>query len=145
VYGSFLICVLLGRLLTRTTSPGRIALFTLAASVQFFLITNFAVWAGSRVDPATLSEGAAYETQIVATAPYSYPLVRYADSPKGLAACYWLALAFSRPEAPPLGFFGNLLAGDLFFVAVLFGAHAWLSRLLLRRRMAPAPAGWTPH
>lgn len=147
VYGSLMLSVLLGRLLARTSSPLRIGAVTLVASLQFFVITNFPVWAGSRVDPATLPEGAAYE---VTTDPqYPYPVIRYADSPKGLAACYWLGLGFVRVEglsfAWPFGFFGNLVVGDLLFVTLLFGGHAWLSALLLRRRPAPVPAASMPH
>jgi hypothetical protein len=136
VYTSFLISVLLGRLLTQT-APGRIAACALAGSIQFFLLTNFGVWYASSVDPQTIGGGAAYETVTVAS-PYPYPLIRYAANPQGLAACYWLALAFSRPEAPPFGFFGNLLVGDLFFTALLFASHAWVSRRLLGTTPLPA-------
>jgi hypothetical protein len=124
VYGSLAITLLLGRLLTRTNSPVRIAGCTLAASVVFFLVTNFGVWLATSVDPATLPAGAAYEW--VSDPLYSFPSPHYAANVKGLAACYWLAIAFSRPEAPPLGFFGNLVVCDLFFVGLLFGMHAWL-------------------
>lgn len=137
VYGSFLVNVLIGRLLTQSGAPGRIAVCTLAASIQFFLLTNFGVWLGSRVDPATIAGAAAHETTMV-DSPYAYPLVRYASNPQGLAACYWLAIAFSRPEAPPFGFFGNLLAGDLFFTALLFATHAWVSRRVLGTTPLPA-------
>jgi len=47
VYGCFFISVVLGRLFLRgSTSPARIAIVSLVSSVQFFLITNFAVWLG---------------------------------------------------------------------------------------------------
>src|SRR5262245_40876785 len=97
VYGSFLVSVLLGRLLTRTNAPGRILLCTVAASVQFFLVTNFGVWARFRVDEGKLPAGASYI--MVHDDIYPNPTVYYADTPRGLAACYWLAAAFSRPEA----------------------------------------------
>ena len=42
----------------------------------------------------------------------------YAQTPAGLAACLTAALPF----------FGRTMAGDLFFTAVLFGLHHWLSR-----------------
>jgi hypothetical protein len=142
VYGSFMLSVLLGRLLRRTSSPVLIGVCTLVVSVQFFLITNFSVWAGSRVDPASIPDGDGYVTSM-SESPYSYPIIHYANSPKGLAACYWLAAAFTRPEAPPLGFFGNLVLGDLFFVALLFGAHALALRVLTRGKTIPV--GWTPH
>ena len=44
VYASFVVYVLLGRLLTGTNSPLRIGAVTVLGSVQFFLITNFGVW-----------------------------------------------------------------------------------------------------
>jgi hypothetical protein len=45
VYASFLISVAIGFWLRRLRTTGRIALGTLAGAVQFFLLTNFAVWA----------------------------------------------------------------------------------------------------
>jgi hypothetical protein len=45
VYVSFLVNVLIGRWLRDTRSPVRIGAASLLASVQFFLVTNFAVWA----------------------------------------------------------------------------------------------------
>jgi len=69
VYGCFLINVLLGRFfLSETVSPVRIGGIALAASTQFFLITNFFVWLGSGVF--------------------------YAHNAAGLAACYTAALPF---------------------------------------------------
>jgi hypothetical protein len=132
VYGSFFLSVLIGRLLANSRSPVRIGVCTLFVSIQFFLITNFGVWAAFRVDPADIPGGAAYVMKHDDI--YPNPTIYYANDARGLAACYWLAAAFSRPEAPPFGFFGNLLAGDVFFTAVLFGAYALLSRAVLRPR-----------
>jgi hypothetical protein len=48
IYASFLINVILGRMLLRnSTSPARIAAVALAGSVQFFFITNFYSWLGA--------------------------------------------------------------------------------------------------
>jgi hypothetical protein len=44
VYGSYAVCVLLGRTLTRSESPWRIMGTALLASVIFFLATNFGAW-----------------------------------------------------------------------------------------------------
>jgi len=44
VYASFLISVLIGRFLQGRRTVLRIGMATLLGSVQFFLITNFAVW-----------------------------------------------------------------------------------------------------
>jgi hypothetical protein len=47
VYSCFLISVILGRVFLReNTSPVRTAAVAFAGSVQFFVITNFAVWLG---------------------------------------------------------------------------------------------------
>jgi hypothetical protein len=53
VYGSFLVNVVLGRLLLKTNSPWRIGAVSLLASVQFFLVTNFGVWASGLLFPRT--------------------------------------------------------------------------------------------
>lgn len=47
VYASFLVSVAIGFWLRNQRTTGRIALGTLAAATQFFLATNFAVWATS--------------------------------------------------------------------------------------------------
>lgn len=96
VYASFLIYVLIGRMLCRTRSPGRIAVANYLGAIQFFLVTNFGVW-------LNLS---------------GHPHPMYPSTGAGLLECYIAGLPF----------FGYTLAGDLFFSAVLFGAHAWLSR-----------------
>ena len=44
VYGSFLLYVLMGRLLTRTNSPLWIGGVAVLSSLQFFVITNFGFW-----------------------------------------------------------------------------------------------------
>jgi hypothetical protein len=113
VYASLVINVLLGRLVRHTNSPAKIAAVVLVASVQFFLLTNFGAWLGS---------------------PF------YPQTPAGLAACYTAGLAFVGPNSvPPVGFFGNMLAGDLFFTAALFGLHAVLARTAFpAERVSPA-------
>jgi hypothetical protein len=62
VYGSFLVSVVIGFSLRRTRSVPRVGGATLAGAIQFFLVTNFALWA-SRIG--------------------SYP-----KTASGLAACY---------------------------------------------------------
>lgn len=47
VYASFLLSVAIGFWLRRKKSASRIGAATLAGAIQFFLITNFAVWASS--------------------------------------------------------------------------------------------------
>jgi hypothetical protein len=45
VYASFLVSVVLGFWLSRKKSATRIAAATLAGAIQFFLVSNFAMWA----------------------------------------------------------------------------------------------------
>jgi hypothetical protein len=98
VYGSFLVNVLLGRLLARTENPVAIAGAAVAASVQFYVVTNFGVWLTSVLLPGD---------------PHSYP-----PTLAGLLTCYEMGIPFYRWT----------FAGDLLFTAVFFGAHAWLTR-----------------
>src|SRR6266404_9584520 len=88
VYASFLVSVAIGFWLRRKRSATRIGVATLVGAMQFFLVTNFAMWASS--------------------------LSSYPKTASGLAACYIAGL--------PL--FWNTLAGDAFYVALLFGGLA---------------------
>jgi hypothetical protein len=69
VYGTTALIALMCRLAHNTQSPIRIAAATLAGSCLFFVVTNFAVWAGGSGYPATA---------------------------EGLTACYVAALPFFR-------------------------------------------------
>jgi hypothetical protein len=88
VYASFLASVAIGFLLRQKKSAPRIGAATLAGAIQFFLVTNFAVWV---------------------TSTGSYP-----KNLAGLTECYLAGVPF----------FWNTLAGDAFYVALLFGAMA---------------------
>ncbi len=68
VYATMLLITLLGFVLRRRQSVGMIAGTTLAGSVIFFIVTNFAVWAGSEV--------------------------LYPHTLQGLVACYVAAIPF---------------------------------------------------
>src|SRR5262249_28719084 len=94
VYGSFLLYVVIGRWLCDTESPWRIGTAAVLGSLQFFLLTNFAVW----LMPILLSS----------------PASLYTPDLQGLLACYVAGLPF----------YGWTLLGDLGFTALLFGAHA---------------------
>lgn len=85
VYASFLVSVAIGLWLRRGKSASRIGAAMLTGAVQFFLITNFGVWASS--------------------------IGNYPNNLGGLATCYIAGL--------PL--LWNTLAGDAFYVALLFG------------------------
>ena len=67
VYSSFLLSVLIGRLLENRRTVLRIGIATLLGSSQFFLLTNFAVW---------------------------WLLNSYPKTASGLAACYLAGLPF---------------------------------------------------
>jgi hypothetical protein len=69
VYGAFALTVLLGRWLRGRLTPPRVAAATVASSVLFFVVTNFAVWAWGGLYPKT---------------------------PAGLAAAYVAAIPFFR-------------------------------------------------
>jgi hypothetical protein len=103
VYGSFLIPAALGSLVRRRFTFARVAICTLASSVLFFLITNFAVWLYRRGEI-------------------------YTDSWAGLLACYEAGLLFFR----------WMLAGDLFYAAVIFGSYA-LAMSTVGRRVIRVP------
>jgi hypothetical protein len=119
---SFFAYGVLGLTLRKTQSPARIGITAIAASVQFFLITNFSAWTLLNDQHGELPAGAAMVE--VSKGDYTVPL--YANSFEGLMTCYAMGLPFTNPQAPPLGFFGNGVVGDLFFTALLFGLHAAL-------------------
>ena len=54
VYASFMLVVLIGRLLQNRRRAGYIVLASVSGSVLFFLITNFAVWATTPYYPQNL-------------------------------------------------------------------------------------------
>ncbi len=93
VYASFLINVAIGLWLRDGRTVVRISLATLLGAIQFFLITNFAVWQF---------------------------LSGYPHTATGLFACYIAGIPF----------FGNTLAGDALYAALLFASFAFAERFL---------------
>lgn len=55
IYLSFLISVAIGRRLSQTASPVRVGAAAFLCSLQFFLLTNAAVWFGSGFYPQTFT------------------------------------------------------------------------------------------
>jgi hypothetical protein len=104
VYASFLVSVAIGFCLRQRRSLPRVGVATLAGAIQFFLVTNFAVW--------TSSIG-------------SYP-----KTAAGLMACY----------AAGIPYFWNTLAGDAFYVGLLFGGMALAERKFPSLRRAELAA-----
>jgi hypothetical protein len=134
VYGCFLLTVLWGRLFLRSGGAGRIAAVSVLVSVQFFLVTNFGTWFRDIRNPQPIPEGTAVVWKDIPGLPVPVP-DHYAPNLSGLIACYVAALPFTGTNAPPLGFRGNQLLGDLFYSGILFGVYAWLrSGVLLPRR-----------
>ncbi len=91
IYASFLLSVLIGRLLQNRRTLARVTGAMLLGATQFFIVTNFGVWAAGGLYPRTLA---------------------------GLAACYIAGIPF----------FWNTLAGDAFYVGILFGGFALAER-----------------
>lgn len=92
VYASFLLSVAIGFWLRNRRSVARVGAATLFGAIQFFLITNFAVWAFGLSYPRTSA---------------------------GLLSCYVAGIPF----------FWNTLAGDVFYVSLLFGGFALAERI----------------
>jgi hypothetical protein len=86
VYACLLATVAIGRTVGNRRSFGQVSGAALAASVLFFVVTNFAVWAHGRLYPLTWS---------------------------GLAACYTAAIPFFRNSLLGDAAFTALLFGGL--------------------------------
>ena len=85
----------------------RVLAFSLSGSVIFFLLSNFAVWAG----------GGGFGR------PKTFD---------GLILCYYDGLAFLRDYGWIKGFYGNVFIGDLFFTALLFGSFYLIQRTFIQ-------------
>lgn len=104
VYLGFSFIWLIGRLFLKNGGFSKIAAASVAGSVLFFLLSNFAVWAEGLIYSRTLD---------------------------GLISCYAAALPFYSNDI--LGSFAlNTLLGDWFFNLMLFGAFSLYSRFMLR-------------
>ena len=103
IYLSFLVSVAIGVWIGEERKLTRLAGGTFLGALQFFLITNFAIWATFQTYPKT---GA------------------------GLVACYAVGL--------PL--FWNTLAGDVFYVVLLFGGYALAERFFASESPAAEPS-----
>jgi hypothetical protein len=95
VYGSFALIVCIGFLLRSRLSLSTIILASLASSLVFFLITNFAVWLGA---------------------------AEYGHNFAGLLSCYAAGIPFYNHDLFGSALM-NTVMGDLFFSAILFGIY----------------------
>lgn len=90
VYGSFFLVTLMGRLFLNQNKPGSMILMTITSSLLFFFITNFQIWMGGGMYPAT---------------------------PAGLAAAYIAALPFLGNMLLSTGIY--LFAMDMVYKTVM--------------------------
>ncbi len=101
--------------LRKTESPFPIGMVAVAASLQFFLITNFSVWLQHAIDPELYS---------------SQPL-RYPATWSGLMQCYEKGIPFYR----------GTFFSDLLFTGVFFAAHSLLARVCFPQERIAAAVG----
>jgi uncharacterized protein DUF6580 len=87
VYASFLVSVTIGFWLRGNRSAPRIAAATVAGAIQFFLVTNFALWASS--------------------------IGSYAKTADGLAACYLAGIPLFWNTLASDAFYATLLFGGM--------------------------------
>jgi hypothetical protein len=87
VYASFLVSVTIGFWLRRNKSAPRIAAATLTGAIQFFLVTNFALWASS--------------------------IGSYPKTGGGLAACYIAGIPLFWNTLAGDAFYATLLFGGM--------------------------------
>ncbi len=101
VYLAFGLTVLIGSLIRNNPRVMNIIGASIASSLVFFLMTNFAAWLSSPFYPGTFS---------------------------GLIQSYIAGLAFFNNGSLGISFFVNELAGGLFYSGIFFGAYALARR-----------------
>lgn len=84
VYACFALTLWFGTRLAEKLSPARVLGFALLSALNFFVVTNFAVWASSNMYPHTFA---------------------------GLAQCFWLAVPFFRNDLCGTLIYSALLFG----------------------------------
>jgi len=98
VYGAVILGVLIGKFMATSSRLTQVLGGGTLASVLFFIISNFGVWAGGTMYPMNAA---------------------------GLVACYEAGLIFSRDQAGTGSFFVNLLLSTWLFTAVLVFARGF--------------------
>ena len=107
-YLSFALITVFGCVYLKKITVSRLFIASLAASVSFFLITNFFVWFGGTMYPPTA---------------------------QGLIACYVAGLAFYQQTFFG-NLFLNSIMGDLFYTSVLFGSFYWIQKIAFKPTVA---------
>jgi hypothetical protein len=96
VYGSFVIIAILGHTLQQNKGALKVAGTTIAASVIFFVLTNFAVWLGGYFH-----------------SPALYPM-----NAAGLTECYVSAIPFFKNSLAGDLFYSAVLFGGFYLVSI---------------------------
>lgn len=96
VYAAFAMTVLIGFWLRNKVNTANVVMASLASSVLFYLVTNFAAWLASPIYPSTFA---------------------------GLLESYIAGLAFFNNGSLGISFFLNELAGGLFYNGLFFGVY----------------------
>ena len=106
VYGSFALAILIGSLLEKKRTMGLIFKCTLASSILFFVITNFAVWQFSTM---------------------------YSHSFSGLLQSYFMALPFFRNSLLGDIFYAGILFGAYEGITLFYQTRS-VSRKMLKTK-----------
>jgi len=102
VYGSFLLMVIIGFQLKKHTSAKNVVFASLAASVLFFVTTNFSVWAFGTMYPHSIL---------------------------GLSESYFFAIPFFRNTLTGDLFYSGALFGGYNFLLNIFARGAWAQKV----------------
>jgi hypothetical protein len=105
IYLAFMAITCLGFLMKKVNMLN-VALYSIAGSVFFFLISNYITW--------EVGEGLGR--------PHTY---------NGLMLCYGDGIAFYRQFGLIKGFVANFVLGDLIWGFVLFGLYSWLTKIFI--------------
>ncbi|AEI50886.1 hypothetical protein Runsl_4566 [Runella slithyformis DSM 19594] len=107
-YFSFALIAGFGVVYLKKLNAGRLLTASIAASVVFFIITNFFVWFGGTMYPQTW---------------------------QGLIGCYTAGLAFYQQTFFG-NLFLNTVMGDLFYNTLLFGAYYSIEKIAFKPTVA---------
>lgn len=108
IYLAFILITCFGFLMKKVNILN-VALFSIAGSVFFFLITNYITW--------EVGQGFAR--------PHTF---------EGLMLCYGDGIAFYRQFGLIKGFDANFILGDVAWSFILFGLYSLLTKLFIERK-----------
>lgn len=108
IYLAFVTITFFGFLMKRVNALN-VAIFSIAGSIFFFLITNYITW--------EVGQGLAR--------PHTF---------EGLMQCYSDGILFYRQFGLIKGFDANFILGDVIWAFILFGLYSLLARIFVERR-----------